>query len=150
MPKPTLTRDWLPELAARLRRIEPDSPRLWGRLTPVRMMRHLRRAIEISLGEAEVPDQGSLLPRPLARWVAFHLPWPKGKINAPAELTPEPEEDLVGEREQLLMALDRFLTTAEAHPERKTRSPIFGWMSMSAWRRFHRLHIEHHLRQFGV
>ena len=141
----------LPVFKSRLAAIRPNSACCWGTMTPEQMLAHLRRSVEISLGEYAVKDVSNILSRTVIRWLVFHvLPWPKGKLKVPAEWIPEPEEDIETERRRLGEALERFITAAEREPNRRSINPFFGPLSLAYCRRVHGKHFDHHLRQFGA
>lgn len=140
-----------PHFLERIAKVQPDSSRLWGELDPAGMMAHLRRSIEISLGEVEVEDISNFFMRTAGKVaILYLLPWPKGKIKAPSEFTPPPEGDLDAERARLSEAMDRFLEALTNEPTRRTRNPAMGMLTLKTWSRVHGLHFDHHLRQFGA
>jgi len=140
-----------PHFLGRIAKVQPDSPRQWGELDPAGMMAHLRRSIEISLGEVEVEDISNFLMRTVGKISFLYLlPWPKGKIKAPSQFTPPPEGDLESERARLSEAMDRFLEDLRNNPARRTRNPAMGMLTLRTWSRVHGLHFDHHLRQFGA
>jgi len=146
-----LDSETLPGVLERVARIESDEQRQWGMLGPAALLRHLRFTFEISLGEATSPDISNWFTRSVFKWGAFSaMPWPKGKIKAPDDFTPEPDGDVDAEREQLVEVMRRFVETAEAEPNRVGVSPMFGPMSMRYWQKAHGKHVEHHLRQYNV
>ena len=77
------------------------------------------------------------------------MPWPHG-----IKTRPEMEQGAGGtppvgferDRRDLLEILDRFV----AAEEERTPHPIFGTMTEWEWQRWGYLHMDHHLRQFGV
>jgi len=141
----------LPALQARVRALKPDSARLWGTMTVERMLSHMTRSIAISLGEVKVVDKSNFFTRTVARRLIFHvLPWPKGKIKASPAFLPEECGTFAGEREALLAAMERFAAAAEAEPGRMQVSDFFGPLPLSYWSRMNGMHLDHHLRQFGV
>lgn len=152
MPVVLLTRESLPRYRERIARITADTPRQWGTMDARRMMAHLTRSIELSLGEQKAPDNSTLLSRTLLRWLFFHVltNWPKGKIKAPEYFSPEPEGDFAAEQARLLEALERFVAAAEAQPQRREVSELLGPTTLATWRRVHGVHMDHHLRQFGA
>ena len=137
----------------RAARIKADTPRLWGEMDAARMFAHLRRSIEISLGEYEAKDESSWFSRTVMRWVAFHVmrSWPKGKLKSPDYFTPSADAgEFEAERAGFIEALGRFMAAAEEPHGRMGYSPVFGSHPLGYWRRIHGMHIDHHLRQFGV
>lgn len=140
------------ELSTRLGRLEPDTPSLWGRMSPHEMVCHLADTFRMSLGEREVSPIRLRLPRSLVKFVALWvpLPWPKGfpaarevrqgaKGTAPGEW----ERDLQ-DLEALMERFDRERSASGAH------HPTFGRISSREWGRWGWLHTDHHLRQFGL
>ena len=73
-----------------------------------------------------------------------------GKTTLVKALTGTDCDRLPEERERLLAAMGRFVKAAERDPDRRSLNPLFGWLSLSTWTRFHARHLDHHLRQFGV
>jgi len=141
-------------LAARLRRLAPDSPRQWGHMSAPQMICHLSDAFRMA-GEKPLPDDSTLAQRPLIKWMALYapLPWPTGKLVTRPEIdqvrgggcSPGVFADDVA---RLVTLVDQFTTR-----DRRTgwpAHPFFGAMSSSAWLRWGYLHMDHHLRQFGV
>jgi len=151
MARVALRPDTLEHFRRRLDAITPDLQRRWGTLEPVAMLAHLRRAVEISLGDHPAPDESTFLTRTLLKPLALTImPWPKGKIKVPEVYAPAPEGDLDEERAKLLEQLERFLDRAAREPMRRVTHVAFGPMTMREWARAHGFHLSHHLAQFGV
>lgn len=147
-----LNRETLPEFEAVLNRFTPDTERRWGKLTPTELMAHLARSIRISLGEIDMKDQSNFFTRlPIFRRIVFeYLPWPPGKIVAPPEFTPAPESDFEAEREKAKNEFARFVDLLDNNPNADGWSPMFGKFPLREWSRMHAIHINHHLKQFGM
>ncbi|MBX3178803.1 MAG: DUF1569 domain-containing protein [Candidatus Hydrogenedentes bacterium] len=141
-----------PEFVARIGRIQDGSQRQWGTLSPERMLRHLRHMFEVSLGDR--PAEKVFVPAPgFLLWYLFFewfTNWPRGRIKAPPGLFPEPEGGLDAEREACLAALRRFVAALEERPGATGYSPLLGHIPLRKWARVHGVHLDHHLRQFGV
>ncbi|HSG46690.1 MAG TPA: DUF1569 domain-containing protein [Longimicrobiales bacterium] len=141
----------LEHLKARLAGVTPDSPRLWGRMSPHQMICHLADAFRFALGEREVAAVRFPLPAPLVRVLALRLPipWPKGSPTA-REMDQDREGtrpgDFLDDRRALADLMDRFSATRDGWP----RHPVMGEMSLEDWGRWGWLHTDHHLRQFGA
>jgi hypothetical protein len=106
------------------------------------------------LGSRATELAATPLPRPVMRWIALYAPvrWPAGILT-----TPELDQHAGGTRPSDFDAdvaeLEKLLTeVATGRRDRFPRHlhPIFGRMSESAWLRWAYLHVDHHLRQFGV
>jgi hypothetical protein len=137
----------------RINRIQSADQRNWGALTPPRLMRHLTRCIEVSLGEGEpVEDKSIPVWRTIFRWLFFHVftTWPGGKIKVPDDVTPETDATLEDERAQLIAIVDRFLDAVDQDPNRKSMSLAIGPVTLQYAAHIHGVHFNHHFRQYGV
>ena len=138
---------------ARVRQLRPDSERQWGRMTPHQAICHLNDSFKVALNERPVAAVGWPL-KPVVRFIALQLPlpWAKGRIKT----VPEVEQGIGGtapvdfeqDRGELLALIDKFCSAPDE--QLCPTHPIFGAMSARHWRRWAYLHMDHHLRQFGV
>jgi hypothetical protein len=143
-------------LARRLARLQPDSARRWGRMTAPQMVCHLADAFRGVLGErsrtASVPPHRPVR-QTLIKWLALYAPvrWPRG-----LKTRPEADQEQGGtrpttfadDRLALDAACDRFVQQLDVVATRPHF--LFGMLSPSEWARWGYLHMDHHLRQFGV
>lgn len=135
----------------RVNALKPDAQARWGRLSAVQMVAHLRRSIEISLGEVPVEDKSTLWTRTVFRWFAInYLEWPKGKIQAPPVFLPADAEDFDEEVKRLKDAIERFMAARTNAPDMVEVHPMFGPMNIAAFAKLHGKHMDHHFTQFGV
>lgn len=148
-----LTRGNLSWFREALSRIQTEQQRRWGGLSPAGVMAHLRYGVECSLENGpKVPDLSTPVLRVVFRWVFFDwfTDWPKGKIKAPKELTPDPQFDLETERQKLFDAMEQFLDELERSPDRKAVNAILGPLPLRYFSHVHGVHFRHHMRQYGV
>jgi hypothetical protein len=138
----------------RLRQITPASQRRWGKMTPHQMICHLNDSFKSVIGERELNgDKSNLLTRSVVRWLALYAPlkWPHGVPTMPEndqERGGTPPEDFQRDLDALALMVDR-VTRAERDFQWR-RHPLFAEMSERDWMRWAYLHVDHHLRQFGV
>jgi len=135
-----------------LEQVHPELERQWGSLTPHRMLVHLRFTTELSMGKVPTPDiSNPILRFPATKHFMFrYMPWPKGRVKAPPEFTPEPENEFEEDRQRAIESLQEFLSLLKENPEKKTRSPLFGMIPISFWSVMHGRHHCWHLEQFGI
>lgn len=142
------------QLLNRVRQLQPDSQRRWGRMTAHQMVCHLNDSFKSVTGEREVGmSKTSPLVRILMRWFALRvpLPWPHGLPTMPEndqERGGTPPEDFKRDVDELAAIIERL-----TNPQRDfqwRRHPLFDEMSERDWMRWAYLHVDHHLRQFGV
>ncbi|MCC6153854.1 MAG: DUF1569 domain-containing protein [Candidatus Hydrogenedentes bacterium] len=147
-----LTSENLPLFVSRLEKLTPDTPPKWGSLSSTRLLTHLRLLIEMSLEETAFQDRSTWFSRNVMRVLAFHVmpSWPKGKIKAPTEFTPESPSEFEEERAKCVAAFGRFVKAAAATPNRRTLHVLFGNVTLDYWSFMHARHFEHHFEQFGI
>lgn len=90
---------------------------------------------------------------PLMKPWALYAPfkWPPGVPTRPEldqTLGGTPPTEFAADVRRLLAAMDRF--TADPREFSFRPHPMFGEMSAKEWMRWGYLHMDHHLRQFGV
>ena len=142
------------EILERLKKVRPDSRGLWGKMNSHQMVCHLSDSFKLTIGEKEAATSAAnLFNRTVIKWIALQAPltWPKG-----VKTRPEVDQQIGGTKpveferdmKELEKMVDRF--------SRKERDfewqahPIFGIMTEEEWLRWGYLHMDHHLRQFGV
>jgi len=139
-------------LAARLRRLAPDSPRQWGRMTPHQAVCHLSDSFRAIMGDKSASSIATPFSRTVIKWIALNAPmkWPTG-----VKTMPEVDQEIGGtkpvefarDRHDLEALMEQFAVKQgrELQPH-----PMFGPMTTEQWQRWGWLHMDHHLRQFGV
>ena len=141
-------------LLNRLRQTAPNSQRRWGKMTPHQMICHLNDSFKSVIGERDISgDKSNLLTRSVVRWIALYAPlkWPHG-VPTMAENDQErggtPPEDFKRDVDDLASMIERI--TGAQRNFKWRRHPLFAEMSERDWMRWGYLHVDHHLRQFGV
>jgi hypothetical protein len=146
---------WNPDcraaLSARINRLTPETPALWGRMNAPEMVAHCMRGMQLGLGELKMPVRKTIFRIwPLKHAFIYLMHFPKGRAKAPRELVTKgtPTGEWTAAIASLHDSLDRF-----AARERKSEwpvHPVFGPMNGRAWGALGWKHLDHHLRQFGV
>ena len=141
------------ELVDRLRALRPDSVRRWGRMSVHQMVCHLCDAFRMATGEKPVRSVTSPFRRTMLKWFALYapVPWPHGIPTRP-ELDQERLGTTPAEFRADVAQLEALLDRLTAHPRDFDwhEHTLLGSMSEAAWLRWGYLHVDHHLRQFGV
>ncbi len=149
---PRLNRERAGEVMARLERVTDESKPLWGSFAPGAMINHLRRALAASGGVTQFEDMSTWYLRNVMRHrVLMGLKRiPRNKIKLPAHFLDLRARPVAKERGRFEIQLNDFLDSLDVAPQRKAMHPYFGELTMLEWARWHWLHFDHHLRQFGV
>ena len=141
------------EIIRRLRTVRPECTRKWGRMTAHQMVCHLCDSFRLVTHQKAASPAMGVLQTSVVKWIALYapLPWPKGVPTRP-EVDQEVGGTPPGEFAADLAELEALLEVVTT-PRRDydwPRHPIFGRMSEAAWLRWAYLHMDHHLRQFGL
>ena len=143
----------LRELLDRLGRLRPDSVAQWGRMSAHQMICHLCDSARMAIGERDVSAATGLYQRTLLKWIALYapLPWPPGIVTRPEvdQVAGGTKPGQFAMDVEMLRVLTARLIEQEAGLAGRAH-PIFGPLSRRAWMRWAFLHMDHHLRQFGV
>lgn len=141
------------EIVRRLKTIRPSCTRKWGRMSAHQMVCHLSDAFRLVTHQKAASRATGIVQSTLIKWIALYVPfsWPQGVPTRPEmdqEIEGTKPGDFAADLADLESLLERITTVQKGYdwPEH----PIFGRMSESAWMRWAYLHVDHHLRQFGL
>jgi hypothetical protein len=140
------------QVKTRLGKLEPQSPRHWGKMTAAQMLAHCSVSMQWAVGEL-VPEKGPLPARLIGRLVKpmvlrNEAPLRKNSPTAKSLMVTN-ERDLGNERARLSELIDKFAAGGAAGCTRHPHS-FFGKMTPEEWAILTYKHLDHHLRQFGV
>jgi hypothetical protein len=146
------------QILTRLEQVSPACIRVWGTMTPHEMVCHLSDSYLMVMGEkatsmATRKELPAPVPRGFIKWVALQVPvpWPHGVPTRP-EVDPKRQGTrpaaFDGDLRKLIELNARFLRRPKDYSF--APHPIFGVMTESEWMRWAYLHLDHHLRQFGL
>ena len=126
---------------------------LWGKMNVNEMLCHVTDQIKMASGRIETKYRGNFILNTIVKWLSLTvLPVPKGKVQTTKELNQEKDGTKpVGfdqDRDQLIKVIGEFDGTYPANS--KIVHPVFGPMNKKQWGRLIYVHLDHHLRQFGV
>ena len=140
-------------IQTRIKKLTLDSSRLWGSMSVGQMLTHCTDQIRICLGELPCRSRGNKFSQGVVRWVALNVPLPMPKnLKTVAELDPNKKYmtqpvDFQQDFDALLAAYDRMLNLPESS---RFEHPVFGVLSKKNVIKLTDIHLDHHLRQFGV
>jgi len=134
----------------RIARLEPHTPRRWGKMTAHQMVCHLNDSFRVGTGEKYASPATSFFQRTVIKWAALHtsVKWPQGSPTRPEVEQGRggtPPSDWERDRAELQALVLSF-------PRQETfgSHPLFGEMNANDWLIWGYRHLDHHLRQFGV
>ena len=138
------------EITERLAKLTSDSPRQWGKMDAVSMIRHCNLVLSASLGPA--PRKRALMSY-LFRKVAkkqyvYSAVYKKNGYTAPAFVVTK-AGDLNTERKNLLKKIQEFRNAGQSAYENRLHA-FFGRLTAQEWGMLQYNHLNHHLTQFGL
>lgn len=141
--------DFVEAAVGRLGALPADAAPAWGVMRPPQLLAHLTTAVRYSTGDEPItPNEGGFFGRRIAKPLIFGgiIRLPKG-AKKPKFYDAGPE---TGTAADLRAASLAFVDMAEAGTLPAVEHPFFGPLTTAEWSRLHRIHFEHHLRQFGI
>jgi hypothetical protein len=139
------------EVLDRLTGVRPESQRRWGSMSAHQMICHLSDSLRAALGKKQINQSATFFKRTIYKWAALWLPfrWPHG-IKTRPEMDQHqggtPPTEFATDLEKLRILLGRFCNSEGEFAPHTT----LGQMSRTERMRHAYLHMDHHLRQFGV
>ncbi|MBN8642264.1 MAG: DUF1569 domain-containing protein [Flavobacteriales bacterium] len=135
---------------ARINSLSKESQPLWGKMTVEQMLSHCQAPIDLALGDLQMRSNfimrlmGKLFKTKILNSGEFK----KNSPTAP-DFIRKDEYDFESTKAELIR---KFSTFADlGHQSIKSnKHPFFGEMSYDEWDKLHFMHLDHHLRQFGV
>jgi hypothetical protein len=139
-------------IMSRLQRLTPASRGLWGRMTAHQAICHLSDSLRSMMAAEPVSSVSTIFSRTVIKWVALRssMKWPHGVPTRPEvdqEIGGTRPGDFSRDRRDLEFLIEQF---AERNATTLQPHPMFGRLSTEEWQRWGYLHVDHHLRQFGV
>ena len=140
-------------ILARIEQLNAEKTPLWGEMNVNEMLVHLTKPLVGSLGKGNARDVSTFFTRNITKYLILYIrrELPKG-VRGPREVDMRRNPGLLqgfdADKANLLRALATF--RADTRANTGAVHPYFGKFNRNEWSRFHYLHIDHHLRQFGV
>lgn len=137
---------------SRLNKLTPETKAQWGSMNVTQMLTHMNDAFRISLGMKESKDISNFFwNKILFPVLVYGLKWfPKGS-ESPKEINPNiggsKPRDFYTELEFLKKMIDVFNEREEG---KLKPHPLFGKLTKEQWKDLFIVHLNHHLKQFGV
>lgn len=136
----------------RINDLRPDSQRLWGRMSAGQVLPHLADQLRICLGDKPAFMRGNALTRWLSKQYALLLTSMPKNLPTIKELDPDREAmtrptDFEADRQRLLDLMQRYDALP---PDAPLSHPVFGQLNKYQLGQLTYVHLDHHLKQFGL
>jgi hypothetical protein len=137
-------------LIKRIHLLDENSKPLWGKMNVSQMLSHCQAPIDLALGNIEIKSNFFLgiLGRIFKSKILNAGKFKKNSVT----LTEFSRSDFYEFEQNKIELIKKISTFAVLGDEsiKKTKHPIFGKMSYEEWDKLQYMHLDHHLRQFGV
>jgi hypothetical protein len=135
---------------SRINKLSPESKALWGKMTVDQMLSHCQAPMDFAFGKT--PMKANFLMQLLGKMVKGKMlkskEFKKNSPTAPSFIrtgTYDFEETKNGLIERIGVFSDLGQNALKT-----TKHPFFGEMTYDEWSQLQTMHLDHHLKQFGV
>jgi len=137
-------------IISRIHNLSPESKAQWGKMTVDQMLSHCQAPMDFAFGNT--PMKTNFMMRLLGKMIKGKMlkskEFKKNSPTAPAFIRTE-NYDFEETRNGLIERINIF-SDLGIKAIKTTKHPFFGEMSYDEWSQLHTMHLDHHLRQFGV
>ncbi|MES2410190.1 MAG: DUF1569 domain-containing protein [Bacteroidota bacterium] len=137
-------------IISRINSLSPETQALWGKMTADQMLSHCQAPIDFAFGKT--PMKVNFVMRLLGKMIKGKMlkskEFKKNSPTAPAFIRTG-NYDFEQTKKELIEKINTFSELGEK-AIKTTNHPFFGEMSYDEWSQLHTMHLDHHLRQFGV
>jgi len=138
------------ELLERLGKLEMNSERQWGKMTPSQMMEHVARALDMASGKKPVKQLfiGKMLSWLFRKEFLGEEPFKPNRPTGKAFIITD-DPDFEPTRKRLSTLITEFHGLGESGTDGNIHG-FFGPLTGKQWGETQYKHVDHHLRQFGI
>lgn len=137
------------QVLARVGRHTATSQRQWGKMSVSQMLKHMSTAFSVPINKIQLPKDKLyyIAANPFTRWVMINVMpvWPKNMATVDAFIVKD-DPAFDKSKADFLQAFNEFLVSQDFSGSH----PAFGVMPKEQWGQAMYIHLDHHLRQFGV
>jgi len=138
------------EIISRINALSPESKAKWGKMSVDQMLSHCIAPIDIAFGNSSL--KANFLMQILGKMVKAKMlkqdVFKKSSPTAPSFIRTG-NYDFEATKNELIGKIQQF--EKEGHAVIKnTKHPFFGTMTYEEWDHLQFMHLNHHLKQFGV
>lgn len=137
-------------IISRINKLTPESKGLWGKMTVNQMLSHCQAPMDFVFGNT--PMKANFLMQLLGKIFKTKIlnsnEFKKNSPTAPSFIRTE-IYDFHDTKKGLIERINRFSDLGQS-AIKTTKHPFFGEMNYEEWSKLQTMHLDHHLKQFGV
>ena len=135
------------QIKERLKAINPESDRLWGKMEAPQMFKHCQYPLITGLNTEPVKTKFNPMVWFFKKSLYNDKLWRKN-MPTPKRFQIRDERDFDTEKQKLTDLIDAF--HARKTDDNWQNHPMFGTFTKQQWGQMQYKHLDHHFRQFGV
>ncbi len=134
----------------RINQLTPESKALWGKMTVDQMLSHCQAPLDFTFGHT--PMRTNFIMRFFGKLLKGKVfssnDFKKNSPTAPAFIRTA-RYDFDQTKNELIEKITVFSNLGK-DAIKTTNHPFFGELTYDEWSKMHTMHLDHHLKQFGV
>jgi hypothetical protein len=137
-------------LIKRINLLNEDTKPLWGKMNASQMLSHCQAPIDVAFGDLKL--KGNFIMRIIGGLFKNKILNSKHfKKNSPTvkEFIRDNDCEFEQAKSELIQKISKFAVVGH-ESIKNTKHPFFGDMSLQEWDKLQSMHLNHHLKQFGV
>lgn len=137
-------------MIARINKLSADSQPLWGKMSVGQMLSHCQAPIDLAFGDLQMRSNFilRLMGKIFKNKILNSSEFKKNSPTAP-DFIRKDNYDFETTKSDLIRKFSKFAELGH-QSIKSNKHPFFGEMSYEEWDKLHAMHLDHHLRQFGV
>jgi hypothetical protein len=137
-------------IISRINNLSPESKALWGKMTVDQMLSHCQAPMDFAFGKTPIKANFliQLLGKIFKTKILNSNEFKKNSPTAPAFIRKE-TYDFEQTKNGLIERINVFSELGKT-AIKTTKHQFFGEMTYDEWSKMHTMHLDHHLKQFGV
>ena len=137
-------------IISRINKLSPEAKAQWGKMTVDQMLSHCQAPLDFTFGNT--PMKANFMMRLIGKMLKKKVfggnEFKKNSPTAPAFIRTE-KYDFDQTKKELIQKIGVFSDKGK-DAIKTTNHPFFGELTYDEWSKMHTMHLDHHLRQFGV
>ena len=138
------------EIIDRLNKLTPETKAQWGKMSIDQMLSHCQAPMDVAFGDLNLKANFfmQLLGKMFKNKILNASEFKKNSPTAPSFIR-NGVYDFEQTKTELIIKIKKFSELGE-NAIRTKKHPFFGEMSTAEWDKLQWMHLDHHLKQFGV
>ena len=134
----------------RINKLTPESQAQWGKMNVAQMLSHCQAPMDVAFGNLNLKANFfmQLLGKMFKNKILNSAEFKKESPTAPAFIR-NYECDFEQSKKDLIERINKFSELGKK-AIKTTKHPFFGEMTHKEWDRLQSMHLDHHMKQFGV